>query len=133
MVESVDEVKDEVWSFFKNKFSEPKENRPFLEDFNFKSLNVAEVEYLKALFLDEEIKEAVWSCDGSKSLGPDEFYFVFINGCWNIIKEDITKFVKDFHGNAFLPKAVTSSFMTLIPKFFHPYKLEEYKPICLVG
>lgn len=49
------------------------------------------------------------------------------------MKNDILKFVKDFHSNAFLTKAVTSSFLTLIPKVTQPSNLEDYIHICLVG
>lgn len=93
LVDSVDGVKDAIWSFFKNKFTELGENRPSLEGISLKSLFHAEVEYLEAPFLDEEIKEDVWSCDGSKSLGPNEYNFVFIKNCWNILKEEITNFM----------------------------------------
>jgi len=42
-------------------------------------------------------------------------------------------FMREFHRNAVLPKAVTASFLTLIPKGNHPQSLTEYRPICLIG
>jgi hypothetical protein len=42
-------------------------------------------------------------------------------------------FVCEFHENAVLPKAVTASFLTLVPKKDHPQGLFDYRPICLIG
>jgi hypothetical protein len=42
-------------------------------------------------------------------------------------------FMIEFHANAFLPKAFTASFLTLIPKKDHPQDLFDYRPICLIG
>jgi len=38
---------------------------------------------------EEEFKNAVWSCDNSKSPGLDGFNFGFIKFCWDCLKEDI--------------------------------------------
>ncbi|XP_058750878.1 uncharacterized protein LOC131623901 [Vicia villosa] len=38
-----------------------------------------------------------------------------------------------FHGGALLSKFITSSFLSLIPKFSSPFGLEDYRPICIVG
>jgi len=38
---------------------------------------------LIAEFSEDEIKQAVWQCEGSKSPGPDEFNFNFIKSNWN--------------------------------------------------
>ncbi|KAI5412396.1 hypothetical protein KIW84_057170 [Lathyrus oleraceus] len=133
MVDSVEDIKEAIISFFKNKFAEPESSRPLLEGCSFKTLFVTEAEYFEAPFSEDEIKSAVWSCDGAKSSGPDGFTFVFVKKCWFILKEDIISFVKDFHRHAYLPKVVTSSFLALIPKVAHPINLGEYRPICLVG
>jgi hypothetical protein len=42
-------------------------------------------------------------------------------------------FLGEFHRNGVLPKAVTASFLTLIPKGDHPQCLTDYRPICLIG
>ncbi|KAI5417065.1 hypothetical protein KIW84_041886 [Lathyrus oleraceus] len=78
MVDSVEDVKEVVRSFFKDKFAEPESKKPLLKGCSFKTLYVAEAEYLKALFYEGGIKAVVRSCDGAKSSGPDRFNFVFI-------------------------------------------------------
>jgi hypothetical protein len=89
--------------------------------------------YLMSPFSIEEVKEVIWSSDGSKCSGPDGFNFKFLKVCWDIIKNDIMDFLHEFFGSAILPKAFTASFLALIPKKDHPQALSEYRPICLVS
>ncbi|GKV09758.1 hypothetical protein SLEP1_g21207 [Rubroshorea leprosula] len=63
-----------------------------------------------------EIREAVWSCNGSKSLGPDGLNFNLIKRMWPILKEDICEFIYEFHSNGRLVKGSNASFIVLIPK-----------------
>lgn len=53
--------------------------------------------------------------------------------CWDLVKHDMASFVNVFHLNSKLHKAVTTSFLTLIPKADNPQGIEEFRPICLVG
>lgn len=78
-------------------FKESCNNRTILEGIHFKSLSNQDRSWLEKPFSKEEIKEAVWNCDGNKSADPDGFSFEFIKKCWDTIKEDISCFVKDFH------------------------------------
>jgi hypothetical protein len=43
------------------------------------------------------------------------------------------EFLHEFHINVTLLKAITASFLALIPKKNHPQMLSDYRPICLVG
>lgn len=49
------------------------------------------------------------------------------------MKENIMYFVGEFHRSDSFPKAMSSSFLSMIPKVKCPQKLEKYMPICLVG
>ncbi|PNX70644.1 cysteine-rich receptor-like protein kinase, partial [Trifolium pratense] len=84
-------------------------------------------------FSEEDVREVIWNCDGNKSLGPDGYNFNFLKECWPTLKCDVMEFLNEFHRNAVLPKAVTASFLALIPKKDHPQHLSEYRPICLIG
>ncbi|GAU25113.1 hypothetical protein TSUD_274020 [Trifolium subterraneum] len=86
-----------------------------------------------APFSVDEVREVIWSCDGNKCPGPDGYNFNFLKSCWEIIKCDIMEFMAEFHKNAVLPKAITASFLALIPKKDHPQVLSDYRPICLVS
>ncbi|GAU51457.1 hypothetical protein TSUD_413540, partial [Trifolium subterraneum] len=73
-------------------------------------------------FSIEEVREVVWSSDGNKCPGPDGFNFNFLKTCWDIIKTDVMEFLNEFHSSDSLPKAITASFLTLVPKKDHPQK-----------
>lgn len=69
---------------------------------------------------EEEVKEEVWGCDGNKSSGPDGFNFNFIKNSWEVVKDDILGFFEEFHVNVVMPKAITASFLPLMPKKENP-------------
>ncbi|XP_058766944.1 uncharacterized protein LOC131640567 [Vicia villosa] len=133
MVDSVREVKEETRRFFSSLYDEPDQDRPFISGVLFSTLSSSEVESLELPFNEEEIKEAVWECDGSKSPGPDGLNLNFVKRSWSFMKEDFIRLFKDFYRYGVLSKAITSSFLTLIPKRESPMGLGDYRPICLVG
>ncbi|KAI5437106.1 hypothetical protein KIW84_023286 [Lathyrus oleraceus] len=116
----VGEVKEEVRIHIYSKFLDPDHSKPNLDGIDFKSIFGIDSMLLEVDFSYVEIKEAVWESEGSKSLGPDGYNFVFIRECWHFLKEDISSFIKEFHNKAKLSKAITSSLMTLVPKYFNP-------------
>lgn len=67
-------------------------------------------------FTEEEVKKAVWDCDSSKSPGPDGFNLGFYKECWDVVKEDIMRVMREFYENWRLVRGSNSSFIVLIPK-----------------
>lgn len=43
------------------------------------------------------------------------------------------RFVTNFHSNGHLSKGINSTFIALIPKVESPRRLNEFRPISLVG
>ena len=84
-------------------------------------------------FTKEEVKETVWQCDDSKSPGPDEFNYNFINNCWDTLKHDFMVVVQFFQETRCFSKGCNASFITLVPKVRDHTNLDQYKPISLVG
>jgi hypothetical protein len=84
-------------------------------------------------FSAEEIKAAIWDCDGNKAPGPDGINFLFIKKAWNIIGEDIIQMVDEFYRTNLLPAGIISTFVTLISKIKGANKLSDFRPISLVG
>ncbi len=118
---------------FEVRFSATKDLGVRLDEVDFKSLNPTYNERLVAVFMEEEIRDAVWQCEGSKSPGPDGFNFSFIRKSWDLIKHDIFAAMALFHRTGTIPKGCNASFICLIPKVRDPSKLEQYRPISLVG
>jgi len=96
-------------------------------------LSVAESGTLIRPFSLEEVKQAIWDCDSFKSPGPDGISFGFIKQFWPELKDDFMRFVVEFHRNGKLTKGVNATFITLIPKLDSPQRLNDFRPISLVG
>ncbi|GKU89286.1 hypothetical protein SLEP1_g3443 [Rubroshorea leprosula] len=129
----VSEVKKFIKEYYELKFQEDEWSKPSLEFNDLKQLSSEENNWLTAQFTEEEIKEAVWNCNGSKSLGPDGFNFNFIKRLSPTIKQDVVAFVKEFWVNGKLVKGSNSSFIVLIPKKESPQGLGDFRPISLIG
>lgn len=52
--------------------------RPVLDGIYFGFLKGEDKAFLEYPFMEAEIKEAIWHCDGSKSPRPDGYSFKFI-------------------------------------------------------
>jgi hypothetical protein len=84
-------------------------------------------------FSVDEVKNVVWDCDSYKSPGPDGVSFGFIKHFWQELKEDFMRFLLEFHRNGKLSKGINSTFIALIPKVDSPQRLNDFRPISLVG
>ena len=82
---------------------------------------------------EEEVKNAVWMCDNSKSLGPDDFNFGFIKFCWEKIKVDVIRAVSNFEESGRWPRGTNASFISLILKVDNLQSLNDFRPISLVA
>ncbi|MCI52282.1 cysteine-rich receptor-like protein kinase, partial [Trifolium medium] len=64
---------------------------------------------------------------------PDGINFVFIKDFWTELKADIMRFITEFHHNGKLSKGINSTFIAIIPKIDSPQRLNDFRPISLVG
>lgn len=126
-------VKGEIKIFFENRFKGEDYQQPLsFEGLEFNTLNeMQEVKWIEE-FSEQEIKKAVWDCEGSKSPGPDGYNFSFIKACWNSLKEDVCRMMSEFHANGGIPRGGNASFIVLIPKVENPQHLSQFRPISLV-
>ncbi|PNX82415.1 cysteine-rich receptor-like protein kinase, partial [Trifolium pratense] len=131
-IQGVENIKMEVKNYFVQNFTEDWHHRPFVHGIDFNVLSADDNDLLLQPFSEEDVREVIWSCDGNKSPGPDGFNFNFLKECWATVKVDVMEFLNEFYHNAVLPKAITASFLALIPKKDHPQQLSDYRPICLI-
>ncbi|GKV05619.1 hypothetical protein SLEP1_g17606 [Rubroshorea leprosula] len=127
------QMKEEISSFFEQLYKEEKQERPRLDGVVFQQISQDDNEILIAPFSEEEIKEAIRDCDSSKAPGPDGFNFKFVKDQWEVIKADVIQFLQEFQGKSKLVKGLNTSFIALVPKVDNPQKIEEYRPISLIG
>ncbi|KAL2922721.1 LINE-1 retrotransposable element ORF2 protein [Bienertia sinuspersici] len=92
-------------------------------------LNAAQQDRLMTPFTRAEVKEAIFSMDGSKAPGPDGFNAQFYKDNWDIVSELVTKAVLEFFEKGKLLKEINATFISLIPKTDRPQNVSEFRPI----
>ncbi|XP_057793264.1 uncharacterized protein LOC131009878 [Salvia miltiorrhiza] len=91
-IEDPKTIKENVKTFFENHFKKTPRVLPMIPgDFTARRVSAANNAELIKTFSESEIKEAIWSCDGDKSPGPDGFNLKFWKASWEIIKKDFLK------------------------------------------
>ncbi|GJW78983.1 putative RNA-directed DNA polymerase [Tanacetum coccineum] len=103
---SHDNIKQAVVNHFSGRFKECVAIRPLFRSLLFRKLCVPDAIFLESDITLVEVKEAIWSCSGSKSPGPATG--ILSNGC-------------------------NPSFIVLIPKKSDPLGFSDYIPISLFG
>lgn len=68
----------------------------------------------------------VWSSVGDKLFGPNGYNMTFFKSSWEVIGSNVCLAIQEFHHNAKLPKAFTSSLIALIPKVDSPQSLSNF-------
>jgi len=66
-----------------------------------------------------------------KALGPDGFSIHFYRICWDIIKADLFRMIKNFLQKSKVGGCTNSTFLALIPKEVNPVSFECFNPILL--
>jgi len=133
LVEGVQPIRTAVFNHFRDHFAASLSNRLGVENLPFKTLSHAESNGLIKPFSAIEVKEAIWGCDSFKSPGPDGVNFGFIKEFWEELKDDVMRFISEFHRNGKLTKGINNTFIALIPKIDSPQRLNDFRPISLVG
>ncbi|XP_057763528.1 uncharacterized protein LOC130983450 [Arachis stenosperma] len=98
-----------------------------------KKIDGAEAEALGVLPSVEEIREAVWDCESSKTLGSDGYNMNFIKQCGEDIGQEFTAAVMGFFQSAKLPTDANVMWVTLAPKFVGFKEIKDFRPISMVG
>ncbi|KAJ0780983.1 putative RNA-directed DNA polymerase [Helianthus annuus] len=126
-------IKEGLYNFFQHQFTEPMPVRPVITCPNLAQISESEAGMLEAPFTVEEIKTAIWECDGDKAPGPDGFNFKFIKRCWSGFRADFVNLFNKFYTEESINQCCTSSFIALIPKVKDPSSPQNFRPISLIG
>ncbi|GJU50245.1 putative RNA-directed DNA polymerase [Tanacetum coccineum] len=128
-IDSPDDIKQASLDHFSARFKEEFMTRPSFTSSRFRTLSLDAAQALESKFSMDEVKDAIWNCDGSKAPGPDGFNFNFIKSHWEVLKFDFWNCVKHFE----LGNGCNASFVVLIPKKNDPLGFSDYRPISLIG
>jgi len=133
LVEGVQNVRSAVFDHFSTHFQPSTAPRPSMEELHFRILNHRNGAALIKPFCLEDVKAAVWDCDNFKCPGPDGVNTGFIKEFWDILKDDMMRFLTEFNRNGRLAKGINNTFIALIPKVDSTQRLNDFRPISLVG
>ena len=133
LVEGVQPIRNAVYSHFKDHFAAPCISRLGVENLHFQNLSYVKGNGLIKSFSAGEVKATVWDCDSFKSPGPYGVNFSFIKAFWDELKDDIMRFMSDFHRNGKLTRGINTTFIALIPKVDSPQRLNDFGKIFLFG
>ena len=126
-------IKKAVRSFFKNLYSQLDVPDISLPQNFLPRISTEEARILERRPTPEEVKDAVWSCESSKSPGYDGFNFKFIKNMWEVIGGEIVNFVLNFFECGYFPNEINMMWVVLILKIDDAVELNQYKPISMVG
>ncbi|GAA0152032.1 hypothetical protein LIER_37405 [Lithospermum erythrorhizon] len=79
----------------------------------------------------QEVKSVVFGMDKHSAAGTDGFNGVFFQHFWSIIDKDVHNAVLSFFAGTPLPKGMSSTVISLIPKCEGPLTWKQYRPISL--
>jgi hypothetical protein len=82
-------------------------------------------------FIEEEICYFIWSMEPDKDPRPDGFSIHFYRACWNIIKIDFLRMIKNFHQRAKVGGITNYTFLALILKEVNLISFERFRAISL--
>ena len=132
LISGEEDIKGEIISFFSRLYSSS--HPPFrgFDGIDWSPIVVEEATDLVRPFEEEEVKKAVFDCDGNKSPGPDGFTLAFFQKCWDEVKADIMSVMNDFHASGVVNRGVNETYIALIPKKYGSCRISDFRPISLV-
>jgi len=132
-VEEPTTAKKNIKDFFEARFMEGENIQVRLDNIPFNCISEEGNVNISRAFSEEKIKDAIWDCEGLKSLEPDGYNFEFIKFTWDIVKADFVRAIQNFENSEVWPMGLNVSFIALIPKVNNPSNLNEFRPISLIG
>ncbi|XP_015969281.1 uncharacterized protein LOC107492735 [Arachis duranensis] len=126
-------IKVAIRGFYKDLYRQKYALRIGVRDGLVKKIDGAEAEALGVLPSVEEIREAVWDCESSKTPGSDGYNMNFIKQCGEDIGQEFTAAVMGFFQSAKLPTDANVMWVTLAPKFVGSKEIKDFQPISMVG
>ncbi|XP_057957183.1 uncharacterized protein LOC131150472 [Malania oleifera] len=87
------------------------------------------LEEANKLFMTQEIRDALFSIEDGKSLGPYGYSAGFFKKAWSIVGMDVTNAVKEFFNSGRLLKQFNHTIIALVRKVSHANSVSGYRPI----
>ena len=128
--EDPDTIKQEVINHFQSVLGSNLQDS-VIDDYHMDGLvwSSNHVDILNSRVTHEEIKNALFSIDDSKALGPYGFSSLFFKRAWNIVGNEVSDAVADFFINGCMLREINCTIIALVPKVPNPSSMHDYRPI----
>lgn len=84
-------------------------------------------------FEESKVRQVLFNSVRYRPPGPDGFPLAFFQRFWDVLKQYIIAFMKEFHSRSKLSNQIRASFIALIPKKVGVDCIKDFVPINLIG
>ena len=97
ILQSEKEIEEDIVGFFEKLYNEERRESVGIEGLEWACIRDESGERLEKPFEEEEVKNALFQCDGDKAPGPDGFTMKALQDGWETIKKDIMGVFREFY------------------------------------
>lgn len=122
-------ISQEAVSYYSELFGSTGQVLEIPDDISLPSLSSVQHDLLMRPYSAEDVLKVVRSMPSNKSPGPDGFTKEFFLAAWSIVGADFTNAVLYFFRTNNLPRIISASAITLVPKHKNANKMVDFRPI----
>lgn len=126
-------IKEHVAGHFEHLLSEAHAWRPTVDGLAFEAIDQNSSAWLERPFEEEEVQQVIRKMNKDKTPGPDGFTMAFFQSCWEVVREDVMLVFQKFFTYGKFEKSLNATFIALVPEKAGAIKVQDYRPISLVG
>ena len=132
VLQTEEEIVKEILNFFEALYKGEDNQKVGIEGLDWAAICRESKEFLEQPFSEEEVKVALFQCDGDKAPEPDGFSMAALQDGWEVIKGDIMKVFREFFDDGVVNAKTNATFICLIPKKLNSISIRDFRPISLV-
>ena len=123
------EIAAEAVNYYSDLFGTSNSVAEFPDELVLPQLSPSQQVFLSRPFSAADVFSTVKSMPNNKSPGPDGFSKEFFIAAWEIVGSDFTNAVLYFFQTGFLPRIISATALTLVPKHRNASRIVDFRPI----
>uniref|UniRef100_A0A803P8A0 Reverse transcriptase domain-containing protein n=1 Tax=Cannabis sativa TaxID=3483 RepID=A0A803P8A0_CANSA len=132
IIDSEKEIVEELIAFFSKLYTSETRMGTGVEGIEWQHIAEPSARQLECPFEEDEVRNIVFSCEGSKAPGPDGFSLAVFQNNWEVIKNELMEVFRAFHSEGRIEGSINDTFICLIPKRLNSCKVKDFRPISLI-
>lgn len=123
------DIAQEAVDYFSNLFGTSSQVHDLPDDLSLPQLSSTQRDFLCHPFSAADVLKVVKSMPSNKSPGPDGFTKEFFIAAWDVVGADFTAAVLYFFQTNFMPRIISATALTLVPKNRNASIISDFRPI----